>query len=314
MGMLDGKVALITGAGRGVGREEALAMAKEGCNLVINDIGGGSDHLTKDSKIADSVVEECKSLGVKAIANYDSVVDYNKAKAMLEQAISEFGKLDIIVNNAGILRDRMIFNMTEEEFDAVIAVHLKGTFNLTKHAAVYFRTLGKENPNLKNFGRIINTASDSGLYGNPGQSNYGAAKSGIATFSVIVSRELAKYATVNCVVPSARTRMTTDLTPKMTGYMSTKTKDGFDVFHPSHFAPLVVFLASDAASNINGEIFKAIGDKVWVYRGWRAVKKISNNWKTFTPQQLAERVESELMTDLPSKREGAATKEDLFNL
>ncbi|MFX1503789.1 MAG: SDR family NAD(P)-dependent oxidoreductase [Promethearchaeota archaeon] len=314
MGMLDGKVALITGAGRGVGREEALAMAKEGCNLVINDIGGGSDHLTKDSKIADEVVEECKSLGVKAIANYDSVVDYNKAKAMLDQAISEFGKIDIVVNNAGILRDRMIFNMAEEEFDAVIAVHLKGTFNLTKHAAVYFRTLGKEDPNLGNFGRIINTASDSGLYGNPGQSNYGAAKSGIATFSVIVSRELAKYATVNCVVPSARTRMTTDLTPKMAGYMSTKTKDGFDVFHPKHFAPLVVFLASDTASNINGEVFKAIGDKVWVYRGWHAVKKISNDWKTFTPQQLAERVESELMVDLPSKREGAATPQELFNL
>jgi NAD(P)-dependent dehydrogenase (short-subunit alcohol dehydrogenase family) len=314
MGILDGKVAIITGAGRGVGREEALAMAKEGCNLVINDIGGGSDHLTEDSKIADIVVEECKNLGVKAIANYDSVVDYNKAKGMLDQAISEFGKLDVVVNNAGILRDRMIFNMTEEEFDAVIAVHLKGTFNLTKHAAVYFRTLGKENPNLKNFGRIINTASDSGLYGNPGQSNYGAAKSGIATFTVIVSRELAKYATVNCVVPSARTRMTTDLTPKMTGYMSTKSKDGFDVFHPSHFAPLVVYLASDAASNINGEVFRAIGDKVWVYRGWRAVKKISNNGKSFTPQQLAERVESELMVELPSKREGAATKEDLFNL
>ncbi|MFW9987324.1 MAG: SDR family NAD(P)-dependent oxidoreductase [Candidatus Odinarchaeota archaeon] len=314
MGMLDGKVAIITGAGRGVGREEALAMAREGCNLVINDIGGGSNHLTKDSKIADSVVEECKNLGVKAIANYDSVVDYNRAKDILEQAISEFGKLDIVVNNAGILRDRMIFNMTEEEFDAVIAVHLKGTFNLTKHAAVYFRTLGKENPDLKNFGRIINTASDSGLYGNPGQSNYGAAKSGIATFSIIVSRELAKYATVNCVVPSARTRMTTDLTPKMTGYMSTKSKEGFDVFHPSHFAPLVVYLASDGASNINGEVFRAIGDKVWIYRGWRAVKKISNNWKPFTPQQLAERVESELMSDLPSKREGAATKEDLFNL
>ncbi len=314
MGMLDGKVALITGAGRGIGREEALAMAKEGCDLVINDIGGGSDHLTKEFKIADSVVEECKNLGVKAIANYDSVVDYNKAKGMLDQAISEFGKLDIVVNNAGILRDRMIFNMTEEEFDAVIAVHLKGTFNLTKHAAVYFRSLGKENPTLKNFGRIINTASDSGLYGNPGQSNYGAAKSGIATFTIIVSRELAKYATVNCVVPSARTRMTTDLTPKMTGYMSAKTNDGFDVFHPSNFAPLVAYLASDAASNINGEVFRAIGDKVWVYRGWRAVKKISNNWKPFTPQQLAERVESELMVDLPSKREGAATKEDLFNL
>lgn len=289
MGMLDGKVALITGAGRGVGREEALTMAKEGCNLVINDIGGGATHLDKDAKIADSVVEECKKLGVKAIGNYDSVVDFNKTKGMIDQAISEFGKIDIVVNNAGILRDRMIFNMSEEEFDLVIAVHLKGTFNLTRHAAAYFREKGKADESLGNFGRIINTASDSGLYGNVGQSNYGAAKSGIATFTTIISQELAKYATVNCVVPSARTRMTTDLTPRMGDYMKAKTPDGFDIFHPSHFAPLVAYLATDEAKGINGEVFRCIADKVWVYRGWRAVNKISNNWQPFTPQQLAER-------------------------
>jgi len=311
--MLDGKVAIITGAGRGLGREEALAMAKEGCNLIVNDIGAGASDLNKETRIADAVVEECEKFGIKVVPNYDSVADYNKAKDMIEQAISEFGKLDIVVNNAGVLRDRMIFNMTEEEFDTVIAVHLKGTFNLTKHAAVYFRKMGKEDPNLKNFGRIINTASDSGLYGNVGQSNYGAAKSGIATFTVIVARELAKYATVNCVVPSARTRMTTDLAPKMVERMNTKTEEGFDIFHPSHFAPLVVYLASDVASKINGEVFRAIGDKVWVYRGWRAVKKISNNWNPFTPQQLAERIESELMKDLPSKTEGASTPNEIFN-
>jgi NAD(P)-dependent dehydrogenase (short-subunit alcohol dehydrogenase family) len=311
MGMLDGKVAIITGAGRGVGREEALLMAKEGCNLVINDIGGGASHLDKDAKIADTVVDECKALGVKAIANYDSVVDFNKTKAMIDQAVSEFGKLDIIVNNAGILRDRMIFNMSEQEFDLVIAVHLKGTFNLTRHGASYFREKGKADPSLGNFGRIINTASDSGLYGNVGQSNYGAAKSGIATFTVIVSRELAKYATLNCVVPSARTRMTTDLTPRMGDMMKAKTPDGFDIFNPSHFAPLVAYLATDEAKGINGEVFRAIADKVWVYRGWRAVKKISNDWQPFTPQKLAERF-PELMKDLPSKREGAASQDELF--
>ena len=311
MGMLDGKVALITGAGRGVGREEALVMAKEGCNLVINDIGGGATHLDKDAKIADGVVEECKKLGVKAIANYDSVVDFNKTKGMIDQAISEFGKIDIVVNNAGILRDRMIFNMSEEEFDLVIAVHMKGTFNLTRHAAAYFREKGKADESLGNFGRIINTASDSGLYGNVGQSNYGAAKSGIATFTVIISREVAKYATVNCVVPSARTRMTTDLTPRMGDYMKAKTPDGFDIFHPSHFAPLVAYLATDEAKGINGEVFRAIADKVWVYRGWRAVKKISNDWQPFTPQKLAERF-PELMKDLPSKREGAVSQDELM--
>ena len=313
MGMLDGKVAIITGAGRGVGREEALAMAKEGCNLVINDIGAGGSDLNQETRFADAVVDECNKLGIKAVANYDSVVDFKKTKGMLDQAISEFGKLDIIVNNAGVLRDRMIFNMTEAEFDTVIAVHLKGTFNLTRHAAEYFRIKGKEDPTLKNFGRIINTSSDSGLYGNVGQSNYGAAKSGIAGFTVIVARELAKYATVNCVVPSARTRMTTDLAPKMIDWMNTKTEDGFDIFDPAHFAPLIVYLASDAASNINGEVFRAIGDKVWVYSGWRAVRKISNNWKPFTPEQLAERVESELMQGLPDKREGATTPEEIFS-
>ncbi len=310
MGMLDGKVALITGAGRGVGREEALIMAKEGCNLVINDIGGGASHLETDSKIADSVVDECKALGVKAIGNYDSVVDFNKTKGMIDQAISEFGKIDIVVNNAGILRDRMIFNMAEEEFDLVIAVHMKGTFNLTRHASAYFREKGKSDESLGNFGRIINTASDSGLYGNVGQSNYGAAKSGIATFTLILAQELAKYATVNCVVPSARTRMTTDLTPRMGDYMKAKTADGFDIFNPSHFAPLVAYLATDAAKGINGEVFRAIADKVWVYRGWRAVKKISNNWQPFTPSQLVERF-PELMKDLPSKREGAVSQEEL---
>ena len=144
--MLSGKIAIITGAGRGVGREEALAMAKEGCNLIVNDLGAEAADLDKEMTIADEVVKECKKIGVKAIANYDSVVDYNKTKSMIDQAISEFGKLDIVVNNAGILRDRMIFNMTEAEFDDVIAVHLKGTFNLTRHAAVYFRKMGKENP------------------------------------------------------------------------------------------------------------------------------------------------------------------------
>jgi NAD(P)-dependent dehydrogenase (short-subunit alcohol dehydrogenase family) len=311
MGMLDGKVALITGAGRGVGREEALVMAKEGCNLVINDIGGGASHLDEDTKIADTVVEEVKKLGVKAIANYDSVVDYNKTKGMIDQAIAEFGKIDIIVNNAGILRDRMIFNMTEQEFDLVIAVHLKGTFNLTRHGAAYFRERGKADESLGNFGRIINTASDSGLYGNVGQSNYGAAKSGIASFTLIIARELTKYATVNCVVPSARTRMTTDLTPRMGDYMKAKTPDGFDIFDPSHFAPLVAYLASDAAKGITGEVFRAIADKVWVYRSWRAVKKISNNWQPFTPSLLAERF-PELMKDLPSKSEGAAGGDELM--
>jgi len=176
MGLLDGKVAIITGAGRGLGREEALAMAREGCNLVINDLGGSFDGAGAETKVADEVAEECKKLGVKAVGNYDSVTDFNKAKEMIDQAVSEFGRLDIVVNNAGILRDRMIFNMAESEWDSVIAVHMKGTFNMTRHAAAYFRLESKKNPKAKNFGRIINTASDAGLLGNLGQANYGAPK------------------------------------------------------------------------------------------------------------------------------------------
>ncbi len=187
MGLLDGKVAIITGAGRGLGREEAIAMAKEGCNLVINDLGSQFDGTGTEAKIADQVADDCKKLGVKAVSNYDSVADFNKAKAMIDQAISEFGKLDIVINNAGILRDRMIFNMAESDFDGVIAVHMKGTFNMTRHAASYFREQCKADPKLKNFGRIINTASDSGLIGNIGQSNYGAAKAGIAAFTTITA-------------------------------------------------------------------------------------------------------------------------------
>ncbi|MFX0023481.1 MAG: SDR family NAD(P)-dependent oxidoreductase [Candidatus Hermodarchaeota archaeon] len=301
MGMLDGKVAIVTGAGRGLGREEALALAREGCNLVINDLGAGFDGSGAPTKIADEVAEECKKLGVKAVGNYDSVTDFDKAKAIIDQAVSEFGKLDIVVNNAGILRDRMLFNMSEKEFDDVVAVHLKGTFNMTRHASAYFREQGKLDPNLKNFGSIINTASDAGLLGNMGQSNYGAAKAGIAAFTVIASMELKKYATVNCLVPIARTRLTTDATPKMADVMSKTDESGFDVFHPANFAPMVVFLASDKARKISGEVFRIAGDKCWVYQGWHAVNMIDNNGERWTPQILAERVKSELMKGLPRK-------------
>ncbi len=312
MGMLDGKVAIITGAGRGLGRAEALLMAKEGCNLVINDLGAAFDGTGDEAKVADLVVEECKKLGVKAVGNYDSVTDYNKAKGMLDQAISELGRLDIVVNNAGILRDRMIFNMSESDWDGVIAVHLKGTFNLTRHAAAYFREKCKADTKLKNFGRIINTASDSGLLGNLGQSNYGAAKSAIATFSTIVSGEIKKYATVNTVVPSARTRMTTDATPKTAGFMSQKGKSGIDLFDPAHFAPIVAYLASDKASRVTGEVFRCVADKCWVYRGWHTVKVISNNGEPFTAQLLADRVKSELLKDIPPKLTSASFAQELM--
>ena len=301
MGMLDGKVAIITGAGRGLGREEALFFAKEGCNLVVNDLGAFHDGSGSENKVADEIAGECKKLGVKAVGNYDSVTDFNKAKAMIDQAVSEFGKLDILVNNAGILRDRMLFNMSEKEFDDVIAVHMKGTFNMTRHASAYFRERGKEDPKLGVFGRIINTASDAGLLGNMGQTNYGAAKAGIAAFTNIASMELKKYATVNCIVPVARTRLTTDATPSMKDVMSKTDEKGFDVFDPANVAPMVVFLASNEAAKISGEVFRVVGDRVFSLIGWTTYKEINNNGEKFTPQILAERVKKELLKGKPRK-------------
>ena len=312
MGMLDGKVAIITGAGRGLGREEALLFAKEGCNLLVNDLGGSFDGSGAETKVADEIAEECKKLGVKAVGNYDSVTDFNKAKAMIDQAISEYGKLDIVVNNAGILRDRMLFNMTEQEFDDVIAVHLKGTFNMTRHASSYFREQGKANPDLGVFGRIINTASDAGLLGNVGQTNYGAAKAGIAAFTNIASMELGKYTTVNCIVPVARTRLTTDATPTMVGTMSMKDKRGFDIFNPINVAPMVAFLASDHAIKITGEVFRVVGDRVFSLIGWTTYKQIDNKGEVFTPQILAERVQEELLKGKPKKETLASSLASLM--
>jgi len=187
--LLDGKVVVITGAGRGIGREEALLMAKLGAKVVVNDLGAHFDGTGATTGPAQEVVDEIKKNGGHAVANGDSVSDFKGAQRIIQCAVDTFGKLNVVVNNAGILRDRMIFNMSEEDWDSVVAVHLKGTFACTRHACVYWREQHKAG-NLLN-GRIINTASDSGLLGNPSQSNYGAAKAAIAAFSVIIDREMA---------------------------------------------------------------------------------------------------------------------------
>jgi NAD(P)-dependent dehydrogenase (short-subunit alcohol dehydrogenase family) len=292
MGILDGKVALITGAGRGLGREEALLFAKEGCNLVINDLGASHDGTGSETKVADEVAKECEALGVKAVGNYDSVTDFNAAKGMIDQAVKEFGKIDIVVNNAGILRDRMLVNMSEAEFDAVIGVHIKGTFNVTRHATAYFRNLVKADPKLKFPGRIINTASDAGLLGNIGQTNYAAAKAGIAAFTIVAAMEnkRGKYCTVNCIVPVARTRLTTDATPKMVDVMNKLDESGFDVFNPANVAPMVAFLASDKATRITGEVFRVVADRIWIYQGWHTIAQIDNAGKRWEPTQISERI------------------------
>src|SRR6266571_4704032 len=204
---LSGKVAIVTGAGRGIGREHALALARAGAKIVVNDLGASLAGEGEDEGPAHDVVRELEAIGGEAVANGENVADFAGAKRMVDQAVEHFGRLDILVNNAGILRDRMLVNMEEREWDAVIDVHLKGHFAPTHHAAAYWRELSKSGAEVR--ARVINTSSPSGVFGNVGQANYGAAKAGIAAFTIIAAQELARYGvTVNCLAPNARTRMT----------------------------------------------------------------------------------------------------------
>jgi len=270
---LKGKVAIVTGAGRGLGREEALLLAKHGAKVLVNDMGGATDGKGQFKGPADDVVKEIRAMGGEAASNYESVTNFEAAKRIIDQSISQFGKLDILVNNAGILRDKMIFNMEEEEFDSVIAVHLKGTFNCSRHACGYWRNESKAGKPVA--GRIINTASDAGLLYNPGQSNYGAAKAGIAAFTLVVAKEMEKYGvTANVAVPVARTRLTTEATPSLAPMMGTKEefekKYGYDVLGPEMMAPLVVYLASDDAKGITGQVIRVVGGNLWLMQSWQS--------------------------------------------
>jgi len=305
MGLVDGKVAIVTGSGRGIGREEALALAREGAKVVVNDVGTARDEMTEDKTPAEKVVNEIKKIGSDAIPDYTNVADYNAIKKMIDNTIATFGGLDILVNNAGILRDRMIVNMSEEEWDAVISVHLKGTFNCTKHAAVYWREESKAG--RQRDASIINTASDAGLIGNPGQTNYGAAKAGIAAFSIIAAAELGRYGVrVNCIVPQARTRMTVETPGAIGAIMSEKPEEGrLDIFGPENVAALVVYLASDEAKNITGRVFHVMGGRIDLLEGWHPIKTIRKGDTNWNAKELVSRMK-ELMDgvepeDLSSK-------------
>jgi NAD(P)-dependent dehydrogenase (short-subunit alcohol dehydrogenase family) len=264
MPRLDGKVALVTGAGRGIGREHALALAQAGAQVVVNDLGGSLAGEGQDATPAQSVVNEIVAAGGEAVANYDDVSDFTGAESMVGRAIDRYGRLDILVNNAGILRDRMLVNMTEDEWDAVIAVHLKGHFGPTRHAAAYWRELAKGGETLH--ARVINTSSPSGVFGNVGQANYGAAKAAIAGLTLIAAQELQRYGvTVNCIAPNARTRMTEETFGDLPA-----PEDGFDPLHPGNMSPLVVALAADEAQGITGQCFFVWGGSVNVLRPWDA--------------------------------------------
>jgi NAD(P)-dependent dehydrogenase (short-subunit alcohol dehydrogenase family) len=308
--LLEGKVAVITGSGRGIGREEALLMAKHGAKVVVNDLGAHFDGTGQPNATpAQEVVAEIKKAGGEAIANGESVSDHKAAKRIIECAIDTFGKLNIVVNNAGILRDRMIFNMAEEDWDAVVAVHLKGTFNMSRHACEYWREEHKKG-NVLN-GRIINTSSDAGLLGNVGQSNYGACKAAVATMAIIIGQEMKKYGvTANAIAPVAATRLTIDATPSTAALMSQEVKPGeFSMFAPANIAPVVAWLASDDAAGVNGQVFRVGGRSVWPMKGWHSATRVKNaEPAAWDPKKLGARIKEELAKGITAPE----TMNDIF--
>ena len=273
MGTLDGRVAIITGAGRGLGREHALLFASEGAKIVVNDLGGANDGSGSDMTPAQQTVADIKGMGGEAIVNTDNVADWDGAKRMIDSAIEAFGDLDILVNNAGILRDRVLVNMSESEWDSVIQVHLKGHFAPTHHAAAYWREQAKAG--ITKPRNLVHTSSTSGLFSNPGQANYGSAKSGIATFSQICAKELSRYnVKSNAIAPAARTRLTM-ATPGLEDVMAAK--DGkFDEWDPANVSPLVAYLASDLCE-FSGETFYVQGGQVTRVATWAMAEEIKQD-------------------------------------
>jgi NAD(P)-dependent dehydrogenase (short-subunit alcohol dehydrogenase family) len=276
MGALDGRVAIITGAGRGIGREHALLLAAEGAKVVVNDLGGpvdgSGDGSGDDRSPAEQVVAEITDAGGEAIANADDVADWDGGQRLVDAAIDAFGDLHVLVNNAGILRDRVLVNMTEEDWDSVIHVHLKGHFVPTRHAAAYWRKKSKAGEDVK--ASVVNTSSTSGLLGNPGQSNYGAAKAGIGAFTVIAAQELSRYGVrVNAIAPAARTRMT-ESTPGLSDIVRAP-NDGalFDLWDPANISPVVGYLATEDCP-ATGRVFFVQGGTVQTFQNWTMTDSI----------------------------------------
>jgi NAD(P)-dependent dehydrogenase (short-subunit alcohol dehydrogenase family) len=263
--LCEGRVAIVTGAGRGIGRGHALELARQGAHVVVNDLGGSVTGEGADKGPAQEVVGEIEAAGGVAVANTDDVADWNGAKNMVDQAVEVFGRLDVLVNNAGILRDRMLFNMSEEEWDSVIRVHLKGTFAPMRWAAAYWRAEHKAEQPVD--ARIINTSSTSGLFANPGQTNYGAAKSGIASMTQIAAKELARHGiTANAVAPGARTRMTENLMGA--AGRAAAAEGDWDSRAADNIAPLVTWLASAESAGVTGQVFLVGGGRIALATTW----------------------------------------------
>lgn len=291
MGLVDGRVVIVTGAGGGIGRAHALAFAAEGARVVVNDIGVGLDGSPAGGgSAAQGVVDEIVSAGGEAVASGANVADWEQAEGLIQTAVDSFGGLDVLVNNAGIVRDRMFANATEEEFDAVTAVHLKGHFATMKHAAAYWRAKSKAGESVDS--RIINTSSGAGLQGSVGQANYSASKAGIAALTLVAAAEMGRYGvTVNAIAPAARTRMTETVFAEM---MSTQDAD-FDAMAPENVSPLVVWLGSAQSRDVTGKIFEVEGGKIRIAEGWGHGPEIDKGAK-WDPAELGP-----VVTDLLAK-------------
>ncbi|WP_045875535.1 SDR family oxidoreductase [Pseudofrankia sp. DC12] len=288
-GICEGRIVVITGAGGGIGRQHALAFAAEGAKVVVNDLGGSRDGTGASAGPAQAVAEEIKAAGGEAVAHTEDISTWDGSLSLVQRAVDAFGGLDVVVNNAGILRDRMLTNMTEAEWDAVIKVHLKGTFGPAHHAAAYWRDRSKAGE--VNDARIINTSSPSGIFGNVGQTNYGAAKAGIAAFTVIAAMELSRYGvTVNAIAPTALTRMTEDL-----GFVKKQDEDAreasqdeaWNPLGPENISPLVVWLASPRSSAVTGRVFSVAGGFISVAEGWVNGPSVDRQGK-WEPGELGE--------------------------
>jgi NAD(P)-dependent dehydrogenase (short-subunit alcohol dehydrogenase family) len=287
MGLLDGRIVIVTGAGRGIGREHAHLLASEGAKVVVNDLGGSLDGEGEDKAAAQVVVEEIHAAGGEAVANVDNIATMDGAQKLIDTAVSTFGDVHALVNNAGILRDHMLVNMTEEEWDAVINVHLRGHFCPTRVAAEYWRNQSKEGKEVS--AALVHTTSTSGLLGNVGQTNYGAAKAGIAAFSQICAMELGRYGVrSNAIAPAARTRMT-EHTPGFEDMVKApEDENEFDAWNPANVSPMVAYLVSERCS-MSGETFFVTGGLVQRFAPWMLDESVKHERDSrWTPSELAD--------------------------